>query len=606
MNDSRYALIIANDDYENPGLRKLVSPAADALALARVLSDPKIGNFDVQVAQNQPSYVIARKIDDFFDDRKPGDALIVHFSCHGLKSESGQLFFAGIDTVPGKASTAVSADFVRDRVSSSRAQSIVLFLDCCYGGAFSPGMTVRAGEDVHVLEAFSSEKLGGGRGWAVITASNSMEYAFEGTQLSGEFDTPQPSVFTGALVNGLTTGEADRDEDGLVSLNELYDYVYEQVRQKNPRQTPSRTINLQGDLYVAHSGRKRIKPAKLPPDLQEAISSPNVFTRRGAITELRFRMTSTDLENAVGARQALVEMSNTEIQWVADEAAAALREVALSPDPSTLDFGTLTEGSPSPRKEVRLPGPPLARQCEASSEDDRISVQKTADGLEISVDTSRAGQLSGDILLKGAAGEATLQVSGEITPKRAERPHAAQKTVTPPPRQDAMEQPLLQQPRRPSPRTPLQPKARQTPLHPRAKRALVLSGCALAAEVAALVCLVASFTSALYVQSDIATEADKGVAFEKAVQITMSNVVIMGGNALASIFAALAAIALGRIARHDFAAASAAAGAVKRTAHPGIDRVRKVLLPATVMLAHITFPLALLLLGAYVYCLAAQ
>ncbi|MEW2416374.1 caspase family protein [Streptomyces sp. NPDC046866] len=606
MNDSRHALIIANDDYENPGLKKLVSPAADALALATVLSNPKIGDFDVQVARNEPSWVIARKLDDFFDERRPGDALIVHFSCHGLKSESGQLFFAGTDTVPGKPSTAVSADFVRDRISSSRAQSIVLFLDCCYGGAFSQGMSMRAGEDVHVLEAFSPDKLGGGRGWAVITASNSMEYAFEGNHLSDQFDSPRPSVFTGALVNGLTTGEADRDEDGLVSLNELYDYVYERVRQENPRQTPSRTINLQGDLYVAHSGRKRIKPAKLPPDLQEAISSPNVFTRRGAISELRFRMTSTDLENAVGAHQALVEMVNTEIQWVADEAAAALREVAISPQPAALDFGSLAEGSPPPHTEVRLLGPALARHCEASPEDDRIRVEKTADGLDVSLDTSPAGQLSAGIALKGPVGETTLQVDAEITAKPAGRPHVVVGTVASPPHEHAP-RPPVQQPQRVPPRPPIQAKAHKGPLPPKVKQAVVLSACALAAEVASVVCLVLSLRSALFVQSELVEKTGAGMKFADAVSKTMYDVGVMGGNALASVFTALAAIALGRIAGHTFAAAFAAPGiAVKAKGRPGINRVRKVLLPGTVALAHITLSLALLFIGAYAYCLALR
>jgi Pyridine nucleotide-disulphide oxidoreductase len=105
-------------------------------------------------------------------------------------------------------------------------------------GPFSQGVTVRAAGDVNVLDSFPGGRLGGGRGRAVITASSAMEYAFEGDQLADDHSR-RPSVFTSALVEGLATGDADRDQDGWVSLNELYDYVFDRVREQNPQQTPS-------------------------------------------------------------------------------------------------------------------------------------------------------------------------------------------------------------------------------------------------------------------------------------------------------------------------------------------------------------------------------
>ncbi|MGW0579332.1 caspase family protein [Streptomyces sp. NPDC002920] len=532
MTDSRHALIIANDDYQNAGLKQLVAPAGDAMALATVLSDPKIGEFEVQVSRNEPRHEIERKVNDFFAERKPGDALILHFSCHGLKNESGELFFAATDTVPGRLiSTAVASDFIRKCMADSRARSIVLFLDCCYGGAFSRGMSMRAGEEVHVLEAFAGSKFDGGRGWAVITASNSTEYAFEGAQLSGEFEThPRPSVFTGALVHGLTTGEADLDEDGLVSLDELYDYVYDRVRQENPRQTPSRTINLQGDLYLAHSGRKRIRPMQPPDDLRGAISSQDVFSRRGAIAELRSRMASPHLEKAAGAREALVQMSQRDIQWVADEASAALQDVMLSPAPSKLYFGTLAQGSTPPSKEVRMTGPPLARHCdEARSEDHRIVVVRTETGFAVSVDTSQAGLLQGVIALKGPAGEATLQVGAEITPKTS-----AERVPTDGDSSSHTE--------------------RVPEIRPDVKRALILSACTLLAGVATVLCMLQSVISIYYIGSDISYFSSRGVTFDKAVKETAKNLSVLTMSAVFSAVAALATLAVGRFARRAVAA----------------------------------------------------
>jgi hypothetical protein len=141
----RKALIVANDEYEHDGLNRLLAPAADAEALAGVLGDAQIGDFDVQVVRNEPSYVIQGQIEDIFSESRPDDVLLVHFSCHGLKSESGELFFAARNTRPNRlGSTAISADFVQRCMRASRSRSIVLLLDCCYGGAFSQGVTVRA------------------------------------------------------------------------------------------------------------------------------------------------------------------------------------------------------------------------------------------------------------------------------------------------------------------------------------------------------------------------------------------------------------------------------------------------------------------------------
>lgn len=255
----RKALIIANDEYERE-LQKLQAPSADAAELGRVLADPHIGDFIVRDIRNQPSYAIQAEIEDLFADGRPDDLLLLHFSCHGLKNDSGELFFAAPNTRPNRlGSTAVSAEFIHGCMRACRSRRIVLLLDCCYGGAFSSGFRARAGQSANVLDSFPRQRLGGGRGKVVITASSAMEYAFEGNDLAD--GRPQPSVFTAALVRGLETGDADRDEDGWISLNELYDYIFDEVRERSPHQTPSRQVDLQGELYIARSPARRISTA---------------------------------------------------------------------------------------------------------------------------------------------------------------------------------------------------------------------------------------------------------------------------------------------------------------------------------------------------------
>ena len=214
VDGTRSALIVASSDYADPQLRRLQAPASDARALETVLHDPGIGGFEVRTLLNKPAHEVNLAVEEFFADRQPDDLLLLHFSCHGVKDEDGDLYFAMADTLLRRlAATAVAADFVNRRMSRSRSKRVVLLLDCCNAGAFERGMTARAGGGMGIETQF-----GGGRGRAVITATNAMEYSFEGGELTATGEVA-PSVFTSALVNGLETGEADRDQDGMIALD---------------------------------------------------------------------------------------------------------------------------------------------------------------------------------------------------------------------------------------------------------------------------------------------------------------------------------------------------------------------------------------------------
>ncbi|WP_052684358.1 caspase family protein [Lentzea aerocolonigenes] len=416
----RRALIIANSTYDHEGLSRLRSPAADAEALAEVLGDRQVSEFSVEVVRDETASVVQERVEDLFLEGEPDDVLLLHFSCHGVKSESGELFFAARNTRPNRlGSTAVPADFVRRCMRQSRSRSIVLLLDCCYGGAFSEGVAVRAAGDVGVLSTLS-----GGRGRAVITASNAMEYAFEGDHLA-EDHAPEPSVFTSALVRGLSTGEADRDEDGLISLNELYDYVFERVRQENPNQTPSRDIEMQGELYLARSGRRRIKPAAMPADLAAAVADSNMFTRLGAVAELRSRLSSGNLEVAAGAHLALTRMASTDISSVAGAAAAALSDAMIQPSVSVLRFST--PGS----HVVVLGGPPLARAVTVTASEPWIRVALVEDEIQVSLQQA-APESEGRIEISGPTGSAVVSVLSEAAKPVDTPPVARQATVSRP------------------------------------------------------------------------------------------------------------------------------------------------------------------------------
>ncbi|MGV9395133.1 caspase family protein [Streptomyces sp. NPDC003668] len=244
MLGGRYALLIATSTFTNTGLQQLRSPVRDVEGLASVLKDPQIGEFDVTTALDQEQYQVTRAIESFFRGRSREDLLLLHISSHGLKADHGELYFAARDTDRELlASTAISAAFLQSQMSRCRAKSIVLLLDCCYSGAFLLG--AKGDSSVHVKDELA------GHGRAVLTATNRTEYAWEGDHLS-ELE-PEPSHFTGAVIDGLKSGDADRNRDGRITVSELYDYVYDRVRSKNKMQSPQMWAALEYQVVVARS-----------------------------------------------------------------------------------------------------------------------------------------------------------------------------------------------------------------------------------------------------------------------------------------------------------------------------------------------------------------
>lgn len=352
--ETRSALIVATDTYSDAGLTMLRAPGADAAALAEVLGDPGIGGFDVQSVVNQQAHEITRSIAQFFANRRPGDLLLLHLSCHGVKDDSGELYFAASDTALDLLeATAVSSTFVNRVMERSRAGRVLLLLDCCYSGAFARGLSSRAGGTVDV-----NERLGG-KGRAVITASSALQFAFEGQRLTdGDVEASEPSVFTSALVTGLRTGDADRDRDGWVSLDELYGYVHDEVTKVTPDQTPKKwTFDVQGDLYVARRGGPVSEPSALPPEIAEAMTSLVPWNRLGVVEPLTALLTGTHPGLALGARLALEEMAAVDDSDRVKQAARA----ALASGPAVAPLPPLPEPptTPAPTTPVAAQAPPV-------------------------------------------------------------------------------------------------------------------------------------------------------------------------------------------------------------------------------------------------------
>lgn len=412
----RCALIVVTSTYEDAGLGALRAPADDAEALAQVLADPDIGGFEVEVLADPDTQRLRLKVEDFFADRSPRHTLLLHFSCHGVKNTAGKLFLASKDTRSSRlASTAVPAEYVSSLMLSSRAQRAVVLLDCCYSGAFAHGILARSGTDAHVEESFQDlDHMGTRRGRAVFTASSSIQFALEpdgpvpSTEAAREL---RPSMFTGALVEGLRTGEADRDGDGRIGMSELADYVMDRVADQTSHQTPHLWLFgvHGGDVAIARS-RARAAATSLPPELEQGVRSSSREERLQVVEPLGDMLRGNDVGLALSARTALATLEHDDSRKVSEDAERmifAARPRVLS---DSIDLGTMVMGTPGPQTLLTVKSPPVARATMEARTVPWLKTRYTTDGILLSAAPAEPGHYEGDVLLRTATGEIPVHV----------------------------------------------------------------------------------------------------------------------------------------------------------------------------------------------------
>lgn len=238
---AKIALLIGVSEYQ-PGLKSLPGATKDVEAMRQILQHPEIGGFDqVKALLNPEPLEMQTEIQAAFSSsRKKDDLVLLFFSGHGVKDDRGNLYLASRITRKTEGgelikATAVPASFVHDIMSNCRSKRQVVILDCCFSGAFAEGLLAKDDGGVDVKNQL------GGEGRAVLTSSTSTQYSFEqqGSDLS---------IYTHYLIEGISTGVADQDKDGMVSVDELHEYATAKVQEAAPAMKP--------EIYAVKEGYK--------------------------------------------------------------------------------------------------------------------------------------------------------------------------------------------------------------------------------------------------------------------------------------------------------------------------------------------------------------
>jgi len=154
------------------------------------------------------------------------DLLLLFYAGHGKLDRSGRLCLATADTQRGAFySTSIPAAELRNLIANSSCGAVILLLDCCYSGAAGREFT-RGSVDDQLTQMQEAQGL------HVLTASTAYQTARE---LESEPGAAVMGKFTHAIFEGVKSGSADCDRDGLITLSDLRRYLSEVLRGQTPQ-----------------------------------------------------------------------------------------------------------------------------------------------------------------------------------------------------------------------------------------------------------------------------------------------------------------------------------------------------------------------------------
>jgi len=248
-----WAVVIGIDNYQH--IRHLKYATKDARAfynhLVKTIRIPEENVFFL--LNDQARLYKIRSVLGTQLKRKAGkdDMVIIFFAGHGATEEDSMSpdgdglekyilpYDAELKNLYASALPMSEISKIFSRIYSER---LIFIADACYSGA-SGGRTIGImGTRANISDAFM-DRISSGKGRVIITASGANE-------VSSENDDLKHGVFTYYLLEGLR-GKADVNKDGVITVDEVYDYVSINVpKATGQAQHPVKKGSVEGQLIM--------------------------------------------------------------------------------------------------------------------------------------------------------------------------------------------------------------------------------------------------------------------------------------------------------------------------------------------------------------------
>ncbi len=254
-----YALVVGVSAYQNlPATHQLQFPDRDAEAIYSILISSEGGNFRAENVHKLvgPKATLARlryELEEWLPSvTKDDDRVLIYFAGHGFVY-GGKGYLAPYDfDLKNIAGTGYAMDTLGTDISSKiHGKWKVLLTDSCHSGA------IRTDADTQLingrLAALNPSLFS-------MTASRDRERSFESKDWGGGH-----GIFTYYVVKGLE-GAADESGDGIVTADELAEYVRRNVREATAgQQNPTSDRGSFDNAMLLSFVPANIKPGAPPP-----------------------------------------------------------------------------------------------------------------------------------------------------------------------------------------------------------------------------------------------------------------------------------------------------------------------------------------------------
>jgi uncharacterized protein len=253
----RYALVVGISGYgpQAKGIENLRFARRDAEEFYNFLTSPRGGAFPADhvrflVDEQATSSRVRSGLSTFLGRAGENDLVLIYLAGHGIPDQfhPNVIYFLTYDADPNDlGGTAMPMSELSGALNSTiNSKYVAVFADACHSGAFKGQQTPRAGlEASQAVNNFLVELSRANPSVTIFSASRRNEYSFEDPGLGGGH-----GVFTYFLLEGLR-GAADRDADGIVTLQELINYVTKKVAEAtDEKQHPDPGVTVTKELNL--------------------------------------------------------------------------------------------------------------------------------------------------------------------------------------------------------------------------------------------------------------------------------------------------------------------------------------------------------------------
>ncbi|HII94020.1 MAG TPA: PKD domain-containing protein [Methanosarcina sp.] len=236
----RIAILIGTNEYSK--VEKLEFAENDAREMGEVLLDKDICGFDEVIELiDKNKEEVSQKIEKVFKNAKQDDEVLIYYSGHGKPSYNFDLCLLFKDSDPESLlATSLKFDYINECKEQSACNRVVVILDCCYSGT--------AGMKGDSLQEMLSSYTGSGTILLTSTGQTGSSIAKEDREL-------KHGVFTSYLLKGLKDWTADDDDDGIITVNDLYKYTFKETKAKG-LQRPQMKGSYEGEMILGRSPQK--------------------------------------------------------------------------------------------------------------------------------------------------------------------------------------------------------------------------------------------------------------------------------------------------------------------------------------------------------------